>query len=218
MQRPPHAARECPKQDIAGVLHKLENLTRVSFCHLCYTLGNTCGSTGVTHQAPHSYRSTALWTPPKPSYALMASSTTTTASPSMRGVSSTTGPPPDFPTLEAPTPMDVSPGYNPLVHARVGRGTSASVQAELGWAMDTWHHRLAPATTLSPPSTSCCLRKSRDTSHHPVPAGSTPTSAGEVCSSPHQGGSYNEPESECGLEGKTTNQGARRSPGTGLSF
>ena len=47
---------------------------------------------------------------------------TTTASPSMRGVSSTTGPPPGFPTLEAPTPMDVSLGYYPLVHAGVGRG------------------------------------------------------------------------------------------------
>ena len=72
--------------------------------------------------------------------------------------------------------------------------------------------------TLGPPSTSCCLRKSRDMSRHPVPAGGTPTSAGEVCSSHHQRGSYNEPESECGPEGKTTNQGARRLPGTGLSF
>ena len=122
MRRPPRAARECPKWDIAGVLHRLENLTGVSFCHLCYTLGNTCGCTGATHQVPHSYGSTALWTPPKPSYASMVSSTMTTASPSMRGVSSTMGPPPGFPTLEAPTPMDVLPGYNPLVHAGVGRG------------------------------------------------------------------------------------------------
>ena len=97
-------------------------------------------------------------------------------------------------------------------------GTSASVQAGLGRAMDTWRHKLAPAMTLGPPSTSCCLRKSRDMYRHPVPAGGTSTSAGEVCSSHHQGRSYNEPESECGREGKTTNQGARRSPGTGLSF
>ena len=66
MQRPPRAARECPKQDIAGVLHRLENLTRVSFCHLCYTLGNTCGCTGVTHQAPHGYRSMASGPRPSP--------------------------------------------------------------------------------------------------------------------------------------------------------
>ena len=122
MWRSPRTAMECPKRDIAGVLHRLENLTEVSFCHLCYTLGNTCGCAGATHQAPHGYRSMALWTPPQPSYASMASSTMTTTSTSMRGVSSTTGPPPGFPALEAPTPMVVSPGYNPLVHAGVGWG------------------------------------------------------------------------------------------------
>ena len=122
MQRPPCTAMDCPNWDIAGVLHGLDNLTRVGFCHLCYTLGNTCGCAGATHQAPHSYGSMALWTPPKPSYASMASSTMTTASTSMRGVSPTMGPPPGFPTIGAPTPMDVSPGYNPLAHARVGQG------------------------------------------------------------------------------------------------
>ena len=122
MRRPPHTAMECPKRDIAGVLHRLENLTGVGFCHLCSALGNTCGCAGATHQAPHSYGSRALWTPPKPSYASMASSMTTTTSTSMRGVSPTTGPPPGFPTIRVPTPMDVLPGYNPLAHAGVGRG------------------------------------------------------------------------------------------------
>ena len=46
----------------------------------------------------------------------------TTASTSMRGVSPTAGPPPGFPAMEAPTPMDVSPSYNRLAHAGVGRG------------------------------------------------------------------------------------------------
>ena len=110
MQRPPHAAMDCPKRDIAGVLPRLENLTRVGFCYLCYTLGNTSGCAGATHQVPHGYGSMALWTLPKPSYASMASSMTTTASTSMRGVSPTTGPPPGFPTIGVPTPMDVSPG------------------------------------------------------------------------------------------------------------
>ena len=122
MQRPPRAAMECPKRDIAGVLHRLENLIGVGFCHLCYVLGNTCGCAGATHQAPHGYGSMAPWTLPKPSYASMASSTVTTASTSMRGVSPTMGPPPGFPTIGVPTPMDVSPGYNPLANARVGRG------------------------------------------------------------------------------------------------
>ena len=55
----------------------------------------------------------------------MASSTMTTASTSMRGVSLTVGPPPGFPAMGAPTPMDVSPAsqsYNLLAHAGVGRG------------------------------------------------------------------------------------------------
>ena len=49
----------------------------------------------------------------------------TTASTSMRGVSTTAGPPPGFPAVGVPTPMDVSPAslsYNPLAHAGVGRG------------------------------------------------------------------------------------------------
>ena len=107
MWRPPRAAMDCPNQDIAGVLHRLENLTGVGFCHLCYTLGNTCGCAGATYQAPRGYGSMALWTLPKPSYASMASSMMTTASTSMRGVSPTMGPPPGFPAIGVPTPMDV---------------------------------------------------------------------------------------------------------------
>ena len=125
MWRPPRAATDCPNQDIAGVLHRLENLTGVGFCRLCYTLGSNCGCSRATYQAPHGYGGTALWTPPKPSYASMASSTMTTTSTSMRGVSPTTGPPPGFPAMGVPTPMDVSlapQGYNPLAHAGVGRG------------------------------------------------------------------------------------------------
>ena len=122
MRRPPHTAVECPKQDMAGVLHRLEDLTGVGFCHLCYALGNTCGCAGAIRRAPHSYGSTSLWTPPQPSYASMASSMTTTASTSRRGVSPAAGPPPGFPAMGAPMLMDVSPGYNPLAHARVGRG------------------------------------------------------------------------------------------------
>ena len=50
----------------------------------------------------------------------------------MRGVSPTMGPPPGFPTIGAPTPMDVLPGYNPLAHTGVGRGLR--LQSVLGSA------------------------------------------------------------------------------------
>ena len=65
----------------------------------------------------------------------MALSMVTTASTSMRGVSPTVGPPPGFPAMGAPTPVDVSPAsqsYNPLAHAGVGRGLQP--QSALGSA------------------------------------------------------------------------------------
>ena len=54
MQRP-HVATSCPSQDMAGVLHRLENLTRVGFCHLCYALGGNCRGSKATPQAPLGY-------------------------------------------------------------------------------------------------------------------------------------------------------------------
>ena len=125
VRKPPRAATLCPSQDMAGVLHKLENLTGVGFCRLCYTVGGHCRCSKAMPLAPLNYREQALWAPPLPSYASMASSVITTASTSMRGVSSTAGPPPGFPARGMPTPMDVSPAsqsYNPLAQAGVGRG------------------------------------------------------------------------------------------------
>ena len=117
MWKPPHVATCCPSQDMAGVLHKLENLTGVGFCHLCYTVGSHCRCSKATPPALLGYREQALWASPQPSYASMASSMITTASTSMRGVSPTAEPPPSFPARRMPLPMDVSPAsqsYNPL--------------------------------------------------------------------------------------------------------
>ena len=125
MWKPPHVATCCPSKDIAGILHKLENLTGIGFCHFCYTLGDSCRCSKAAPQAPLSYRDPALWVPPQPSYASMASSMITTASTSMRGVSSTAGPPPGFPVRGTPSLMDVLPAsqsYNLLTQAGVGRG------------------------------------------------------------------------------------------------
>ena len=125
MRKPPHAATDCPNQDMAGVLHRLENLTGVGFCHLCFALGSNCGCSRAAPQVPPSYWDQALWALPQPSYASMASSMMTTANTSMRGVSLTVGPPPGFPERGVPTPMDVSQAsqsYNLLVQAGVGRG------------------------------------------------------------------------------------------------
>ena len=125
MQKPPCVATDRPSQDMAGVLHKLENLTGVGFWCLCYTIGSSCRCSRAAPQAPPSYRDQALWALPLPSYVSMASPLITTASTSMRGVSLTSGPPPGFPAREAPTPMDVSPAsqsYNLLAQVEVRRG------------------------------------------------------------------------------------------------
>ena len=125
MWKPPCAATSCPSQDMAGILHRLENLTGVGFCHLCYALGGNCRCSKATLQAPLCYGCQALWVPPQPSYASMASSMITTTSTSMRDVSLTVGPPPGFPARGVPSPMDVSTApqsYNLLAQAGVGRG------------------------------------------------------------------------------------------------
>ena len=70
MRKPPLAATSCPSQDIAGILHKLEKLTGVSFCRHCYALGSHCRCQKVAPQT-HS----VLWSPPKDSFAVMTSST-----------------------------------------------------------------------------------------------------------------------------------------------
>ena len=125
MRKPPQVATSCPSQDMAGVLHRLENLTGVGFCRLCYSLGGNCRCSKATPQAPLGYGDQALWALPQPSYASLASSMITTASTFMRGISPTAGPPPGFPARGAPASMDVSlasKSYNPLTQAGVGRG------------------------------------------------------------------------------------------------
>ena len=163
MWKPSHAATCCPSKDMAGILHKLENLTGIGFCCLCYTLGDGCRCSKAAPQAPLSYRDLALWVLPQPSYASMASPMITTAGTSMRGVSSMAGPLPGFSVRGMPLPMNVSPAsqsYNLLTQAGVGRGTSAPAHAGCSKATGTWCHQLVPRTTLSHPSTGCCLRKS----------------------------------------------------------
>ena len=122
MQKPPHMATDCPNQDITGVRHRLENLTGVGFCRLCYALGGHCGCSRAAPQAPPSYMEQALWAPPQPSYASMASSTMTTTSTSMRGVSPTAGPPPGFPAQT----REQGGHQEPASHPRARRDRSST--------------------------------------------------------------------------------------------
>ena len=117
---PPEAAVNCPQADIVGVLNRLEGLTRVRYCQLCFGVGQKCQCSGIPHQAPG--QASASWMSPMMSYMAMASSTKTMASSSVAGVTPPSYPPPGMPPLE---PMDMLPAptsENLLATAGVGRG------------------------------------------------------------------------------------------------
>ena len=84
MRLPPKAAVECPTSDIVGVLDRLEGMTRVRYCRLCFGVSQKCRCWAIPHQAPGPM--VALWMPPAVSYVAMASPTKTTASTSAVGV------------------------------------------------------------------------------------------------------------------------------------
>ena len=122
MIMPPEAVTNCSQEDIVAVLNRLERMTLVKYCHLCFGVGKKCGCSSVPHHTPS--QSSVLWTPPMMSYAAMASSTETTASSSAGGVPLLRYPPPRLPPLE-PVPMDTLPAptsENLLAMAGVGRG------------------------------------------------------------------------------------------------
>ena len=123
---PPEAAVNCPRADIVSVLNRLEGLTRVRYCRHCFGVGQKCQCSAIPHQAPGP--TSALWTPPTVSYMAMVSSTETTASTSVAGVTRPSYPPPGIPPLEA---MDMLPAptmENLLATAGVGRGAGHGSQ------------------------------------------------------------------------------------------
>ena len=122
MRMPPEAADNCPQQDIIGVLNRLESMTPVKYCHLCFGVGKKCRCSNVPHQTPS--QASALWTPLMMSYVAMASSTKTTASSSVGRVPPPRYPPPGLPPID-PAPMDMllaPTSENLLATAGVGRG------------------------------------------------------------------------------------------------
>ena len=108
---------DCPKENIVGVLHKLEWLTKVTFCQFCFSLGGYCRCS-----SPAPPAQTQLWDPPAYSYTSIAAATM--PSTSAVGVPTLADSPPGYPTL--PQPVDLpwpSKGTNLLAGAGVGRGT-----------------------------------------------------------------------------------------------
>ena len=122
MRMPLEAAVNCPQEDIKRVLNRLEMLTLLKYCCLCFGIGNKCRCTKVLCQTPS--QGSALWTPLTMSYATMASPIMTTASTPVGGVPPLgyplPGPPPGDPVL---MDMLLAPSTeNLLATATVGRG------------------------------------------------------------------------------------------------
>ena len=117
---PPEVAMRCPLMDMIGVLNRLEGLARVRYCRSCFGVGPGCQCSAVPRQAFGPMA--ALWTPPTLSYSAMVSSTETTASTSMAGVTPPSHLMPREPAVEL---MDMLPPLtteNLLATAGVGRG------------------------------------------------------------------------------------------------
>ena len=125
MQWPLEAAVRCPLTDITGVLGRLEGLTRVSYCQSCFSIGLRCQCSVVPCQAPGP--TAALWTPPTLSYSAMVSSTETTASTSMAGVTPLSHRLPKGPTTEAMDTLQSPTTENLLATAGVGQGHKPQV-------------------------------------------------------------------------------------------
>ena len=122
MIMPPEAVMNCPQEDIVAVLNRLERLTLVKYCRLCFGVSKKCGCSSAPHWTPS--QASALWMPPTMSYVAMASSTKTTASSSAGRVPPPRYPPPELRPLEL-APMDTLPAptsENLLATAGVGRG------------------------------------------------------------------------------------------------
>ena len=71
MRMPLEAAVNCPQKDIIEVVNRLEMLTSLKYCHLCFGIGNKCRCTNVPCQTPS--QGSALWMPSAMSYVTMAS-------------------------------------------------------------------------------------------------------------------------------------------------
>ena len=120
MRWPPEVAVRCPLTDIIGILNQLEGLARVRYCQSCFGIGLGCQCSAVPRQV--SGLMAALWTPPTLSYSAMVSSTETTASTSMAGVTLPSHLPPKGPTIELMDTLLPLTMENLLATAGVSRG------------------------------------------------------------------------------------------------
>ena len=129
MRLPPQAVVECPTSDIVGVLDRLEGMTWVRYCRLCFGVSQQCQCSAIPHQAPGP--TAALWMLPTASYAAMASPTETTASTLAVGVTHSSYQSSGLPPLEAMDTLPPLTTENLLLTADVGRGLRGWTQPQI---------------------------------------------------------------------------------------
>ena len=148
MRKPPKAATDCPTEDIMGILHKLEEMTNVTFCWFCFILGGYCRCHPEVPWAP-----TPLWNPLGYSYATMAAVTTTSASTSMVGVPTVADPPPGYPALSLPMDTTLPPKATNLL-AGVGVGRGKALQTMLAVVRPPGPRQVRPQSDIQQQATS----------------------------------------------------------------
>ena len=123
LQALPTRLSNCLDPEVVTLLQRLEAVTKVRFCHLCYYLDTNCRCAGVPLSTPlTSWSQITEWTS---GYRTAPSSGVTTLSTSLEGMSRLVPPPPGisiwdtFP-WETPTPQQLV--TTPSYRTPVGRG------------------------------------------------------------------------------------------------
>ena len=152
LQALPPGLSNCLDPEVMTLLQRLEAVTQVRFCHLCYYPDTNCRCAGVPLSTPlTSWSQIMEWTP---GYRMTASSGgVTTLSTSLGGMSRLLPPPPgisiwDTFLWEAPIPQQLvtTPSYRPPI----GRGEQ--LKATLGMrAPVSKVPQIAPAIRQPPP-------------------------------------------------------------------
>ena len=108
----PPRLTNCLYPEILNLLHRLEAVTQVKFCHLCYYLGTNCRCAGVPQMTPPT--SWSLIMEQTPGYGMTASSSgVATPSTSLGGMSRLVPPPPGI-SIWDPFPWKAPMSQKPI--------------------------------------------------------------------------------------------------------
>ena len=151
LQAPPPRLSNCLDPEILNLLHRLEAVTQVKFCHLCYYLGTNCRCTGVPPTTPPTSWSQIM--EQTLGYGMTASSSgVTTPSTSLGGMSGLVPPPPGISIWDPfpwKAPMSQKPVTTPLYRPPAGRAEWLKAAMSMR-GLVPWAPQMAPAICQPP--------------------------------------------------------------------